>query len=182
MGFMDSYKHLEKLCGEMFGCMHGVSVYIEEMQNTPRGAYVADGWNEDLKRLKHYRYIRNKIVHDTGCTERNMCTAEDVRWLDGFCGRIVKKKDPLSLYNKAGRKKASKARRVSSHASSKRSRTQQAKKSRFGRLFIFILIIAVVFALILSWKFGLISWKTPAFVAFCFDTVLGGFFGTCRRI
>lgn len=55
MGFIDSYKHLEKLCGDMLRTQHGVSAYIAEMESTPKGSYLVQGWDEDFKRLKHYR-------------------------------------------------------------------------------------------------------------------------------
>lgn len=32
MSFIESYKHLDKICGEMFETQYGVSAYIEEMQ------------------------------------------------------------------------------------------------------------------------------------------------------
>ena len=43
MGFMDSYKHLEKLCGDMFGDSRGVSAYIDAMLDNPRGQYLVAG-------------------------------------------------------------------------------------------------------------------------------------------
>ena len=64
MGFIDSYKHLEKLCGDMLQTQHGISAYIAEMESTPNGSYRVQGWVEDLKCLKHYRWVRNQIVHD----------------------------------------------------------------------------------------------------------------------
>ena len=51
MGFIDSYKHLEKLCGEVFNDDRRVSAYIDEMANAPRGAYLINGWEDDLKKL-----------------------------------------------------------------------------------------------------------------------------------
>lgn len=101
MGFIDSYKHLEKLCGEILNDERKVSAYIDEMKNAPRGSYLVAGWNEDLKKLKHYRWVRNQIVHEPGCTEENMCRPEDVLWLDSFYLRIMDQKDPLALYYKA---------------------------------------------------------------------------------
>lgn len=101
MGFIDSYKHLEKLCGDVLGDERRVSAYIDEMLNLPRGAYLVTGWNEDLKTLKHYRWVRNRIVHDPGCTEENMCEPGDALWLDNFYSRIMNQTDPLALYHKA---------------------------------------------------------------------------------
>ena len=101
MSFIDSYKRLEKLCSEIYNDNHGVSSYIDEMINTPIGARYVSGWDEDLKQLKHYRWVRNQIVHDPGCTEENMCEYEDAQWLDNFRSRIMEANDPLALYRKA---------------------------------------------------------------------------------
>ncbi|WP_369297408.1 DUF6548 family protein [uncultured Neglectibacter sp.] len=103
MGFIDSYKHLEKLCGDVLGDERRVSAYIDEMLNLPRGTYLVAGWNEDLKTLKHYRWVRNRIVHDPGCTEENMCEPGDALWLDSFYSRIMNQTDPLALYYKVTR-------------------------------------------------------------------------------
>ena len=101
MSFIDSYKRLEKLCSEIYNDNHGVSSYIDEMVNTPIGARYVPGWDEDLKQLKHYRWVRNQIVHDPGCTEENMCEYGDAQWLDNFRSRIMLANDPLALYRKA---------------------------------------------------------------------------------
>ena len=60
MGFIESYKHLEKLCGEVLNDDRRISAYIDEMINTPRGSYLVKGWDDDLKQLKHYRWVRTK--------------------------------------------------------------------------------------------------------------------------
>lgn len=101
MSFIDSYKRLEKLCSEIYNDNHGVSSYIDEMINTPIGARHIPGWDEDLKQLKHYRWVRNQIVHDPGCTEENMCEYGDTQWLDNFRSRVMAANDPLALYRKA---------------------------------------------------------------------------------
>lgn len=101
MGFIDSYKHLEKLCGEVLNDDRRISAYIDEMLNTPRGSRLVAGWDEDLRILKHYRWVRNRIVHDPECTEENMCEPEDALWLDNFYSRIMNRTDPLALYIRA---------------------------------------------------------------------------------
>ena len=103
MGFIDSYKHLEKLCGEVLNDDRRVSAYIDEMLNTPRGSYYVRTWDEDLKNLKHYRWVRNQISHEPGCTEQNMCVFEDELWINEFYSRIMNQTDPLSLYHRATR-------------------------------------------------------------------------------
>ena len=47
MGFIDSYKRLEKICGEVMNDERRVSAYIEEMANTPQGHYLVKGWEND---------------------------------------------------------------------------------------------------------------------------------------
>ena len=103
---MSSYKHLEKLCGEVMNDERKVSAYIDEMVQTPQGAGRVAGWNEDLKRLKHYRWVRNQIVHEPDCTEENMCDPEAARWLEDFYDRIMDREDPLALYRKAPQRTA----------------------------------------------------------------------------
>lgn len=103
MSFIESYKHLDKICGEMFETQYGVSTYIEEMINTPRGSYLVRGWENDLKQLKHYRWIRNQIVHEPDCYEETICEVGDYEWLDDFYERIINQTDPLAMYRKATR-------------------------------------------------------------------------------
>ena len=101
MSFISSYKHLEKLCGEVLNDSRRISAYIDEMQNTPHGTYYVPSWNEDLKKLKHYRWIRNQIAHEPDCDEQNMCDPSDALWLEDFYSRIMNQTDPLALYRKA---------------------------------------------------------------------------------
>ena len=101
MGFIESYKHLEKLCGEVLNDNRRISAYIYEMENTPRGSYLVRGWDYALKQLNHYRWVRNQIAHEPDCTEQNMCDESDAVWLDNFYSRIMNQTDPLALYYKA---------------------------------------------------------------------------------
>lgn len=100
MSFFESYKHLEKICGEIYGNdgKSGVSAYIDEMRNIPNGGFYVDNWDEDLKMLRHYREIRNQISHEPGFTEENLCTHADELWLDNFYSRIMTVSDPLAIY------------------------------------------------------------------------------------
>ncbi len=101
MSFMTSYKKLEQLCRDITGEDRPVSAYIEEMKNTTLGSRYVPGWDDDLKKLKYYRWVRNQIVHETGKTEENMCTSLDVVWIDNFYNRILNQTDPLALYHQA---------------------------------------------------------------------------------
>lgn len=101
MGFIESYKHLEKICGEIMNDERRLSAYIDEMLKKSNGAFYVSGWNEDLKQLKHYRWVRNQISHEPGCTEKNMCEPGDTIWLNNFYARIMNQTDPLALYYQA---------------------------------------------------------------------------------
>ena len=101
MGFIDSYKHLEKLCGEVLNDDRRLSAYIDKMENTTNGYRYVSSWNEDLNKLKHYRWVRNQISHEPNCNESNMCEPDDELWLDSFYERIMNQTDPLALYLKA---------------------------------------------------------------------------------
>lgn len=108
MMFIEAYKRLEKLCGEILDDDRRISAYIDEMRNTPRGARFVSGWNEDLKQLKHYRWVRNQIAHDPGCSEENMCDDDDTQWIVDFYARIMNQTDPLAIYRKATQKQMTK--------------------------------------------------------------------------
>lgn len=101
MGFIDSYKRLEKLCGEIFDNDRRINEYIDEMKNTVDGSTYVREWDKDLESLKYYRMVRNKISHDPDCNEENMCKPEDALWLDNFYSRIMNQTDPLAMYRKA---------------------------------------------------------------------------------
>ena len=62
-----------------------VSAYIDEMTCHPFGSSLVAGWNNDLKKLKHYRHIRNLIAHEPDCSEESLWNLSD----------------PLSLYRRA---------------------------------------------------------------------------------
>lgn len=101
MGFLDSYKRLEKLCNEIYGNNHGISAYIDDMKNLTLAQRYVVGWNNDMEQLTHCLKIRNKIVHDPNCTEENVCKYGDTQWIDNFHNRIMTQNDPLAMYRKA---------------------------------------------------------------------------------
>lgn len=103
MGFINSYKRLEKLCNEIYDSNHGVSAYIDDMARLASASFYVFNWNDDLKQLKHYRWIRNQIAHEPNCTEENMCEYGDAQWIDDFYDRIMNQSDPLAMYRKATR-------------------------------------------------------------------------------
>ncbi len=95
--FLDEYKHLEKLCNELYDQQHGISLYISDMDATPANlSIMVPGWHVDLKNLKHLRHIRNAMVHDLTDLDVSY-TQEDIRNLKEFHRRVMEQRDPLSL-------------------------------------------------------------------------------------
>ena len=107
MGFLESYKRLERLCRDVMDDDRRLSAYIDEMIRLTDGSRRVSGWDRDLKQLKHYRWVRNQIVHDPDCSEENMCGPEDVRWIEDFHARIMNQTDPLALYRRVTQERES---------------------------------------------------------------------------
>ena len=151
MGFIEAYKRLEKLCGEILNDDRRVSAYIDEMINTPRGAYLVRGWDEDLKQLKHYRWVRNQIVHDPNCSEEKMCSDDDTQWIADFHARIMNQTDPLTLYRKATQTRQKQAtKNAKSQYYQEQYQKHYYKTSNRSGCFITLLIVVVV-AMIVIW-------------------------------
>lgn len=97
----EEFKHLDKLCGEIYGEQHGVSHYIDNMRMVSENDYRhVPNWKEDLERLTRLRYIRNYLAHTEGAFEENACTSSDIEWSRDFYGRILNQSDPLALLHR----------------------------------------------------------------------------------
>lgn len=98
----DEFKRVDQICGDIFSCRHGISKYIDEMEQTPsckrRGV---PSWDEDYRNLKRVRRLRNQIVHEMAAVN---CEARDIEWLEGFHARILGRQDPLAAAAKAEQK------------------------------------------------------------------------------
>lgn len=97
----DEFKYVDKICREMFNAEKGVGAYLEQMEMTPMSLSCRiSGWDNDYKQLKHIRWIRNQLAHETGYVE---CTAADVNWLKDFHHRLLNQQDPLAYADKINR-------------------------------------------------------------------------------
>lgn len=155
MGFIDSYKRLEKLCGDVMQCDRPVTAYIDAMKATPRGAYYVFGWESDLRRLKHYRWVRNQIVHEPDCTEETMCEVGDAAWINQFYERILTQTDPLALYEKEmGRRRSIQTQKPSFSASQEFHRRENSGKrsQKIGRVLLVLLLFAAIFLVVFVGK------------------------------
>lgn len=106
--FFEEYKRLDKLCGEIFSCRNGVSEYISQMEVAPFEARRnVPNWDSDYSTLKHLRWVRNQIAHDTDCG--GICSADDLRQLKDFRERIISLQDPFAVLRRSKQAESSRA-------------------------------------------------------------------------
>ena len=106
--FLEEYKQLDKLCGELYDGQPGVTSYINDMKSLDwNDARDIPDWKSDLYELKRLRHIRNHLAHTEGAFDEKLCTNEDVNWVKNFRNRILKQTDPLALLQKYYRKNVS---------------------------------------------------------------------------
>ena len=99
--FLEEYKHLDKLCSELYNGQPGVTSYINDMKSVDwNDAREISNWKSDLNNLIHLRHIRNHLAHTEGAFSEKLCTNEDVNWIKDFRNRILKQTDPLAMLRK----------------------------------------------------------------------------------
>ena len=104
--FFEAYKNLDKLCSDIYSGQSGVSAYLSDMESrSDRGRLLVTAWDTDHKRLKHVRWVRNRIAHDTGSPK--LSEPSDLSFVRDFSHRILSGKDPLALLRQAEEAKRS---------------------------------------------------------------------------
>lgn len=155
--FFESYKHLDKLCGEIFCCQNGVSEYISQMEKTPYGRNKVASWDNDYKTLKHLRWVRNQIAHDI--TGHLISTQKDLLLAEDFYNRIIKQEDPFAQLRKVQKNSSNvrnkhETRHLDNHYNAPHSFTEfkQSKSDKSGYtgavffiIFIFLLLLVFCF-------------------------------------
>ena len=96
--FMEIYKRIDAFCRDTYKSDKGMTSYIDEMSRIGGATWGVLGWNETLNKLKNYRHIRNSYTHDVGTSYSDICTQEDIEWLQGFYDKLMYAQDPISLY------------------------------------------------------------------------------------
>lgn len=93
--FFEAYKRLDRLCSDIYGCRNGVSQYIEDMDRASyQGRLAVPMWEQSYKTLKHLRWVRNQIAHDSG--QLQICEKCDIQDTNGFYDDIISGRDPLT--------------------------------------------------------------------------------------
>ena len=100
ISFFEEYKHLDKLCGDMYSCQNGISAYIAHMEDEElKGSRYVSSWSSDYKALMHIRRVRNRIAHNT--EPYQMSEPEDLAFVLDYYERILSGRDSLALLRKA---------------------------------------------------------------------------------
>ena len=134
--FFEEYKHLEKLCSEIYGSKSGVSGYIAEMERcSSRGSRLISSWDKDYKMLKHVRHVRNKIAHESAA--KRLSEPQDLEFVQSFRKRIAAEKDPLTICKTKAKRKP------------RRSPAHSKKSSKKSGLKLFVAICICILALVL---------------------------------
>lgn len=101
--FQEQYKRLDALCKDLFSSKDGITEYINEMEKLSysKYRYRISKWDTIFQKLKHLRYIRNQLAHEIGAFDLELCTEDDIEWLNSFYDLILKTNDPLSRIRQA---------------------------------------------------------------------------------
>ena len=88
----------------MFSSQSGISQYITEMERNPfHSRSAVPLWDEDYRRLKRVRWMRNQIAHTASATD---CNENDVAWLGEFHIWLLEQRGPLALLWKSDQKRS----------------------------------------------------------------------------
>ena len=93
--FFEAYKRLDRFCSDIYGCRNGVSQYIEDMERVSyQERFAIPSWEQAYKTLKHLRWVRNQIAHDSG--QIQICEEYDIHDVNSFYDDIISGTDPLT--------------------------------------------------------------------------------------
>ncbi len=145
--FFEKFKRLDRLCRDIYGSTPdnklGVTLYLEDMeQNSYQGALKVTNWTSDYTHLKRVRNLRNEIAHSDEPLDYDLCTEEDIDFVESFRERILNQTDPLALL----RKQRSHAYRNDSTQRAAHKAPQQEATGCLGLVVSALIIIACVIA------------------------------------
>lgn len=141
--FLEAYKDADNICKQIYASDKGITNYIDAMTAIPsyESVKISD-WSAVLSRLKNLRHIRNKLSHEVGTLDMEMCTQADINWIRSFKLKIINQDDPLASLERLNKKTNTKTRQTASTS------THSTRPSRFAVMFYtaFILIVAAIIA------------------------------------
>lgn len=143
--FFEEFKRLDKLCSEMYGDMHGVTAYIEDMRAMEyANSCKADDFEETLRELVRLRHVRNALAHDTSLNNIDEVTENDIEWIINFYQKILATADPIALCSQ---------KKQSFQSNEKVEKVQSRRKKKYKILLIDIgLIILLIILLVITYS------------------------------
>lgn len=130
--FFEEFKHLDKLCGELYKVQYGITRYIDDMKVVSEKDYrYISNWKYDLEQLRRLRHIRNLLAHTEGAFNEEVCTQSDIDWLRNFHKRILNQTDSLALLYQNSKTKKQTSNQIYIHNQIIKERNKQIGKQPF---------------------------------------------------
>lgn len=99
--FLELYKSTDRFIKDAYQSTEGFTEYVRQMESEEReGKRRVSGWADDLKQIKHLRWIRNQLAHEVDY-DSDICKQKDYELLTSFQYRLHNADDPLSLLQKS---------------------------------------------------------------------------------
>ncbi len=144
--FFEEYKKVDAICKDMYSTEQGVGSYLENMDETPCSIrYKIKEWSDDYRKLKHMRWLRNKIAHENSFVG---CTSGDLDWIKNFHARLINRQDPLAVAYKLKKKTNEMNTSITSNSNC-RITTHTNNHSIEFKTIIFWVVFAIIIALII---------------------------------
>lgn len=93
--FLEEYKELDNLMKDYLRSESGVTAYIEALESMPSDKQFL--YLEDIKKLKHLRWIRNNLAHESNSMNKNVCNDDDIDSIRKYYEKIINNLDPLHI-------------------------------------------------------------------------------------
>lgn len=140
---VEEFGNLERLCNQIYDGQHGVTSYINDMENlSSTASYKIPDWNYDLRSLKDIRHKRNCLSHGEVSFSELLADSNDVNYAATFRKRILSQTDPLALYNQ---KMNQPHRPDNSYKVDTPVDTKLPPRQRIGCLSLFVILLITVF-------------------------------------
>ena len=145
--FLEEYKRTDNMIKDAYTTQNGVSSYIKLMEDMSGSvSSKVPSWNAEYKMLKHLRWLRNKIAHETGATELENSDLDD---LIAFRRRFTKAQDALAQAEALKRASRAKKAPAKSAASGKKDQKLSNRKPfPWIRVIIGGLIAAIIYLIV----------------------------------
>lgn len=101
--FFDLFSKVDKLCIDIYQNEHGLADYVEDMRSiSVCTVEEIPDWEADLFQLITLRNVRNSLINTPGAFAEEICTQEQLEWLEGFYQRVLDRQDPMALLEEYG--------------------------------------------------------------------------------